>query len=121
MKNPILQFLDQLRIVVEQLWVNYEKTRKWSLIKSEVVDRHHQMDKLLKTVPKKERLYVGRHILEERLWHLNDIMKMMSTLRIYLGNTFKLRSRELTIILWGENHSLEEIRRERERERERDI
>ena len=38
MKNPILQFLDQLRIVVEQLWVNYEKTRKWSLIKSEVVD-----------------------------------------------------------------------------------
>jgi predicted transcriptional regulator len=68
-------FLSHLTTTVRQLWINFGKTRKWSIIKNGVQDSHAQMDKLLNLESKKEQGVIGWHIIEGRIWYLNDTIK----------------------------------------------
>ncbi len=68
-------FINHLNITVRDLSLNLPKIKKWSRINSEVNDRFVQISKLRKSLSKKEQGVIGNHIVEGRMWYLNETIK----------------------------------------------
>jgi len=68
-------FINHLTITARDLSLNFPKIVKWSRVNNEVNNRVIQIAKLRKSLPKKEHGIIGNHILEGRMWYLNDTIK----------------------------------------------
>jgi len=68
-------FINHLTITARDLSLNFPKIQKWSRVNTEVNNRVIQIAKLRKSLPKKEQGIIGNHILEGRMWYLNDTIK----------------------------------------------
>ncbi len=68
-------FIYHLTITARDLSLNFPKIVKWSRVNNEVNNRVIQIAKLRKSLPKKEHGIIGNHILEGRMWYLNDTIK----------------------------------------------
>ena len=68
-------FINHLNIIARDLSLNFPKKTKWSRINREINNRTIQIAKLRKSLSKKEQGIIGNHIVEGRMWYLNDTIK----------------------------------------------
>lgn len=68
-------FINHLDITARDLSLNFPMMKKWAMINKQINNRLIQISKLRKSLSKKDQNLIGNHIVEGRMWYLNDTIK----------------------------------------------